>query len=77
MGQNAPTLKTRIVVQCIVTEILMLPAIKQLSSYRSVKKIHIWWILLKIFPKFERTGQKVPRVSIIKPLVRENPANLD
>ena len=43
--------RAEILVQCIVTEILMLPAIKQLSSYRSVKKIHIWWFPAEDIPK--------------------------
>ena len=37
MGQNAPTPSARILVQCIVTEILMLPAMKKLLSYRCVQ----------------------------------------
>ena len=57
--------RAEILVQCIVTQILMLPAIKQLSSYRSVKKSTFGGFLLKIFPRFDRTGQKAPRVTII------------
>ena len=57
--------RAEILVHCIVTEILVIPAIKQLSSYRSVKKSTFGGFLLNIFSKFERTGQKAPRVSII------------
>ena len=43
----------------------MLSAIEHLSSYISVqKKSTFRGFLLQIFPKFERTGQKAPRVSI-------------
>ena len=43
--------RARILVQCIVTKILMLSAIKQLSTYRSVKKNPFSWFPVEDIPK--------------------------